>query len=196
MAGRKRPGGRTSPSGAVFRGPAPRGPEERAQALLLRLETGGPNPGNAAEELDRLQARLARDGKLDALQERVTSLAAAWASRPLLGETVRAWLTLVGAFDLREHAARVAALARDSGLPAPLRVQACRVLPGLRLPGAPALLLELARAPGETAVRAAAAEALAECGDRELRPALESLLETDLPRPVWTAAAAALERLR
>jgi HEAT repeat protein len=45
-------------------------------------------------------------------------------------------------------------------------------------------------------VRAAAAEALAALGDRTAGPVLRALLEEDLPRGVWNAVSAAVDRLR
>jgi HEAT repeat protein len=172
------------------------GPEERAQSLLLRLETSGPNPRNAAEELDRLQARLERDGRLEEVRDRVEALCSAWAAAPLRGERAQAWLTLVGAFDLKEHTPEAAHIGEDNGLPTPLRVQSCRVLARLGGDEARRALQSILESRSDAQVRAAAAEALADLGDRGVRPVLEVLLEEDLPRPVWNAVSAALDRLR
>jgi len=174
----------------------PQSPEERARGLLLRLETDGPNPVNAAEELDRLQGRLERDGLLSGIRERVVALCEAWSETLLRGERARVWLTLVGAFGVKEQAPATARVAEDAGLPAATRVQACRVLAGLKGETATRALQGVVLSNGDAAVRAAAAEALAEIGDRSVRPALEALLEEDLPRAVWTAVNTAVDRLR
>jgi hypothetical protein len=175
--------------------PRERSAEERAATLLLRLETSGPNPVQAAEELDRLQGALRRAERLEPLRERVADLAAAWAQGPLRGERGRAWLTLVGAFGLSEHGESVARLAADPGLPAALRIPACRVLAQLRAPEAAGALLEVAGSRAEPAVRAAAVEGLMDLGDSSVRPTLQALLDQDLPRPLWVAVNAALDRL-
>lgn len=162
---------------------------------MLRLETAGPNPVQAAEELDRLQAALSRDGAAAPVAERVADLCAAWATPALRGERARAWLVLVGAFGLEEHAPLAAALAEDPGLPPALRVGACRVLGRLGGPAAAVTLPAVARSRSEAGVRVAAVEALMELRDPAHRPVLEALLEEDLPRPLWNAVAAALERV-
>jgi HEAT repeat protein len=176
------------------------GPEQRARDLLLRLETDGPRPLNAAEELDRLLGRKDRDEALDLeadpTRERAEALCAAW-SRPLpRAERADAWLTLVGALNLKEHVPEVAAVLEDGGRPAPQRARACRVLARLRGRAAREALRRVTVAKTDPVVRAAAIEALGECGDREARPLLVALLEEDVPRGVWNAASAALERLR
>src|SRR5688572_560752 len=185
----------TGRGGAQGAHPA-QGPVDRANSLLLRLETGGPNPVNAAEELDRLQGRLQRDDRLDALRPRIADLCAAWAGTPLRGERGRAWLTLVGAFGLKEHAGHTADLAREPGLPPALRMHACRVLPVLGGEDAGLALQAVLLANTDAQVRAAAAEALADLGDRSAAPILQALLEEDLPRGLWSAVSAAADRLR
>ena len=174
------------------------GPEQRARDLLLRLETDGPRPLNAAEELDRLLGRKDRDLPPDAdpVRERTEALCAAWAAPLPRGERADAWLTLVGTLDLKEHAAQVAALLEDAGRPAPQRARACRVLSRLRGRVAREALRRVAVARTDLAVRTAAIEALGECGSAEDRALLTALLEEELPRPVWNAASAALDRLR
>lgn len=174
----------------------PRTAEERARDLLLRLETSGPKLQNAAEELDRLQARLERDHLLDDFRDRIAELAEAWAGGPLRGDRAHAWLTLVGGFGLEAHAEDVAALARDTGLPTDVRVHAARVLP--RFPGEAAVsaLQEILLSRSDPQLRVAAAEGLADLGDRSVAPVLAALLEEDLPRNVWSAVSAALDRLR
>jgi hypothetical protein len=174
----------------------PQGPEERAGSLLRRLETGGPNPVNAAEEIDRLQGRLERDGRLPWLREQVRELCDAWAAAPLRGDRAHAWLVLAGGFGFGDLAPRAASVAEDSGLPAPLRVRACRVLASLGGEEAVAALQAVLLSATDAQVRAAAADALAELGDRSVRPVLEALLEEDLPPAVWNSVTAALERLR
>jgi HEAT repeat protein len=188
-SGRGKQGGKSEP-------PAPQGPVERARSLLLRLETGGHKPVNAAEELDRLQARLERDEKLEPLVEEIRSLCDAWSETPLRGERGHAWLTLVGGFGLDEHLERVTEILLDAGQAGPLRVHACRVLPQLDRAAAAEPLQDVLLNTRDAQVRAAAAEALGELGDREARPVLEALLDEDLPRPVWEAVSAALDRLQ
>lgn len=175
---------------------APESAEERAESLLLRLETDGPKPLNAAEELDRLQAALERDERLEEVRERVADLCDARAGIPLRGEAGEVWLTLVGGFGLREHAGRVGELAADPGLTPALRIRACRTLPQLAGPGAADALACILRSRTDARVRAAAAEALAQLGDRSVRPQLEPLLEEELPLPVWQAVSEAVDRLR
>jgi len=174
----------------------PRTSEERARDLLLRLETSGPNPRNAAEELDRLQGKLERDGQLDDFRDRVAELAAAWSGNPLRGERGHAWLTLVGGFDLKENVSRVAELAEDPGLPTAIRVHACRVLPTLKGEVAVSALQGVLLSRTDAQVRVAAADGLALIGDRSVAPVLEVLLDEDLPRNVWSAVSAAFDRLR
>lgn len=173
------------------------GPEQRVSELLLRLETSGPNPVQAAEEVDRMQAAVQRAGIAEEVLERVQSLCDAWSEIPLRGEQAQAWIVLVGAFDLKEHTERVAELAKEFSLPPPLRERAIRVL--ARLGGEEALSAlqgVLLSGNNPASVRVAAAETLATTGERTLAPVLSSLLEEDLPRPVWNAVAEALERLR
>ena len=172
------------------------GVEGRAQSLLLRLETDGVHLLQAAEELDRLQAALERAGKQEDVRERLDDLCMAWAELPLRGDRADAWLTLVGALDLKEHAPRVAEIVANAGLPAPLRIRALRTLPRVGGEDAVPTLHAVLVAKGDPQVRAAAAEALAELRHRPSRPVLEALLEEDLPRNVYTAAGAALDRLR
>lgn len=174
----------------------PRTAEERARDLLLRLETSGPKPVNAAEELDRLQGKLERDGLLDDFRERLAELADAWADSPLRGERAHAWLTLVGGFALREHLERVAELAEDPGLPTDIRIHACRVLPTFKSEAAVGALQAVLLSRSDPQIRVAAADGLALLGDRSVAPVLEALLEEDLPRPVWSAVSAAFDRLR
>lgn len=176
--------------------PPPQDALERARSLLLRLETSGPNPANAAEELDRLQGKLEREGMLEAFTEHVSDLCSAWAETPLRGERARAWLTLVGAFNRTEHTAGVAELAENTGLPAPLRGQACQVLSRLGGPEAATTLQRVLLSNTDAQVRTAAADGLAQLRDRSVRPTLEALLEEDLPRNVWNAVNEALDRLR
>lgn len=174
----------------------PRTAEERARDLLLRLETSGPKPVNAAEELDRLQGKLERDGLLEDFRDRVEELAAAWADNSLRGERAHAWLTLVGGFDLKEHVERVAELAEDSGLATDVRVHACRVLPSLKGEEAVRALQGVLLSRSEPQIRIAAADGLALLADRSVAPVLEALLEEDLPRNVWSAVSAAFDRVR
>ncbi|MCC2671951.1 MAG: hypothetical protein K0Q72_4422 [Armatimonadetes bacterium] len=174
----------------------PRTAEQRGDDLLLRLETNGVKLQNAAEELDRLHARLARDGRAGDLRERVADLAMAWADTPLRGDRGQAWLTLVGAFQLDEHVEQVGGIAADSGLPTALRVHACRTLTGFRGEQVVSALQKTLLAPTDPQVRAAAADSLAVVGDRSVAPVLEALLEEDLPKTVWAAVSAARERLR
>ena len=176
--------------------PAERSPEERARNLLLRLETDGPNPVQAAEELDRLQPSLQRSEKLEAVRESVADLCEAWSTHTLRGERARAWLVLVGGYRLEEHLWQVAELVQDAGLPAPLRIAAARTLTGLRGEEAVQALLPVVLSRGDAQVRAAAAEALAELGDSSIHGELAALLEEDLPRPVYQAVSAAVDRLR
>ena len=71
--------------------------EERAEELLQRLETGGQNPVQAAEELDRLQAALERSGALDHVRERIEALAdAEWTN----DDTIR---RLQGMYEFRQR---------------------------------------------------------------------------------------------
>lgn len=174
----------------------PRTAEERARDLLLRLETSGPNPKNAAEELDRLQGKLERDGQLDDFRERLAELADAWADGTLRGERAHAWLTLVGGFVLQENVERVASLAEDTGLHAPLRIHACQVLPSLKGEVAVRALQSVLLSRTDPLVRAAAADGLALLGDRSVAPVLATLLDEDLPRNVWSAVSGAFDRLR
>jgi HEAT repeat protein len=174
------------------------GPSVRADELLRRLETNGVNPVQAAEELDRLQPSLARAGADAEVRDRVADLCAAWAAdaaATLRGDRARAWLVLVGAFSFPEHAEEVASLARDSGLPARLRIQAFRALAALDPAAASPVLQEVLLSPADPAVRAAAAEALVDTGDRTARPVLEALLDEDLPRSLWQAVSQAADRL-
>jgi HEAT repeat protein len=170
--------------------------EERAEELLHRLESDGQNLLNAAEELDRLQGALERAGALGGVAARVAELCDGWAEESLRGDRARAWLTLVGAFDLKEHSVQTAELAENPGLPAPLRRHACQVLPRLGGEVAGRALQTVLRSNTDPQVRAAAAEALADLGDRSARPVMETLLEAEIPRDVWTAVSAALDRLR
>jgi len=175
----------------------PVGPEQRVSELLLRLETSGPNPVQAAEEVDRMQAAVQRAGIQEEVLERVQALCDAWSEIPLRGDQAQAWIVLVGAFDLKEHTERVAELAKEFSLAPPLRERAIRVL--ARLGGEEALSAlqgVLLSGNNPASVRVAAAETLATTGDRTLAPLLASLLDEELPRPVWNAVAEALERLR
>jgi len=174
----------------------PRTAEERARDLLLRLETSGPNPQNAAEELDRLQGKLERDGQLEDFRDRVAELAGAWSGNSLRGERGQAWLTLVGGFDLKENVGRVAEIVEDPGLPTALRVHACRVLPTLKGEVAVRALQGVLLSRTDAQVRVAAADGLALIGDRSVAPVLEVMLDEDLPRNVWSAVSAAFDRLR
>src|SRR5436309_10084255 len=88
-------------------GPPGEGAQRRAQGLLARLEGETGSLARAAEELDRLQARLSEAGTLAHFQERAAALAEAWAAQPLRGDRGHAWLTLVGAFRLPEQAGEV-----------------------------------------------------------------------------------------
>lgn len=176
--------------------PAERSPEERARNLILRLETDGPNPVQAAEELDRLQPALQRAERLDRITEQVADLCDAWTETSLRGDRGRAWLVLVGGFGLEEHVSQVADLVQDTGLPAVLRIAAARTLTRFRDDEAVQALLEVVLSRTDAQVRAAAAEALAVLGDRSVRPRLEPLLEEDLPRNVYQAVSAAVDRLR
>lgn len=176
--------------------PAERSPEERARNLLIRLETDGPNPVQAAEELDRLQPALERAGRLAPAREAVAELCDAWAEHSLRSDRGRAWLVLVGSFGLVEHVERVGEILQDTGMPTPLRMAAARALTGLRGPEAVEALLAVTLARGDTQVRTAAAEALALVGDRSLRPQLEPLLDEDLPGSLWNTVSATLDRLR
>jgi len=182
------------------RGPAPgsgaSGPAERAAALLARLESQSANLVAAAEELDRLQSPLARRGEEAPLRERVTALCRAWEPLPLQGEQALAWLTLAGAFGLREHGGRALGLAQDPSQRPAVRRRACAVAAALAPPGAGEALLSLLASRADPELRAEAARALAELGEPELLPQLEKLLEEELPAPVWRAAAEAAERLR
>jgi len=174
----------------------PRTGDERARDLLVRLETNGPKLQNAAEEIDRLQGRLQRDGLLDEFRERVAELTDAWSGTPLRGDRAHAWLTLVGAFGIEAQADTVAALAADTGLPTAIRVHACRVLP--RFPGdaTTAVLQHVLLSRSDPQIRAAAADGLAEVRDRSTAPMLAALLQEDLPKNVWAAVSAAHDRVR
>lgn len=176
--------------------PPERSPEERARNLLIRLETDGPNPVQAAEELDRLQPALERSGRRESVREAVAELCAAWAEGSLRGDRGRAWLVLAGSFGLIEHAERAAEILTDPGLPAPLRIAAAQALTGLRSPDGVEALARVTVERGDLQVRTAAAEALAVVGDRSLRPRLEALLDEDLPRGLWNTVSATLDRLR
>lgn len=171
------------------------GPQERAESLLERLESRGTHLITAAEELDRLQGSLERLERREWLHERVAELCEAWSEVSLRGEPGQAWLTLVGAFDLKEHAPRVADLVEESGAPAALRMQACRVLARLGGPEATASLARVLAARSDAQVRVAAAEALGNLRDASIRPMLEELLDEDLPKPVWSAVSEALDRI-
>jgi hypothetical protein len=174
----------------------PRTGEERARDLLLRLETNGLKLQNAAEEIDRLQGRLERDGLLEDFRERVAELADAWSAGQLRGDRAHAWLTLVGAFGLEEHADLVASLAADTGLPTAVRVHACRVLPRFPSSDTVATFQEVLLSRSDPQVRAAAADGLAELRDRSTAPMLAALLEEELPKNVWAAVSAAYDRVR
>jgi HEAT repeat protein len=176
--------------------PQERSPEERARNLLLRLETDGPNPVQAAEELDRLQPALQRAGRVDRMREAVSDLVEAWSEHALRGDRARAWLVLVGSFGLAEHVEGVAELVEDAGLPAPLRMAGARALAGFKEATAVQALLRVTLSRGDAQVRAAAAEALAVIGDRAVRPQLEPLLDEDLPRGLWNTVSATVDRLR
>lgn len=191
----KKQGKRAGKGGKPAEERAPQGPVERAHELLARLESGGPNPVNAAEELDRLQAGLGRHGELDSFREQVREFCAAWADTPLRGDQGHAWLVLVGGYGLKEQAPRAAALATDPGLPTPLRMRACRVLSSFGGEEAVDALQAVLLSSADPQLRATAAESLTDLGDASVRPVLEALLEEDLPRPVWTAVTAALNRL-
>jgi HEAT repeat protein len=190
-----RPPKRPKPSSQPDR-PQERSPEERARNLLLRLETDGPNPVQAAEELDRLQPSLARAARLDRVREAVSDLVEAWSENALRGDRARAWLVLVGGFGLAEHVTGVAELVEDPGLPAPLRMAAARALGGFKDATAVQALLRVTLARGDAQVRAATAEGLAVIGDRSVRPDLEPLLDEDLPRGLWNTVSATVDRLR
>ena len=172
------------------------GPRERASTFLERLQSGGPNPVNAAEELDRLQPSLARLEAGDWLKERVTELVDAWRETDLRGERLEAWLALIGAFDLVEFGDEAAAKAEDTAVPPHLRARACFVARRLLDADAAAPLARILGSNTDARVRQAAAEALGDLGDGSVRPLLEALLEEDLPRGLWNAVSAALERLR
>jgi HEAT repeat protein len=81
-------------------------------------------------------------------------------------------------------------------VPTDVRVHAARVLP--RFPGEAAVsaLQEILLSRSDPQLRVAAAEGLADLGDRSVAPVLAALLEEDLPRNVWSAVSAALDRLR
>jgi HEAT repeat protein len=154
----------------------------------------------AAEELDRLQARMREKGEWDRVAERLESWCAAHAGAGLRGELGTAWLALVGSLDLKQHTEPVVEIARNAGLPPSVRVRACRVLGRLAGDSGIGCLIALVRDTGDPQVRAAAAEACGEVADRECRPrlreALAPVLEEELPRFLWNAVAAAVERLR
>jgi hypothetical protein len=172
------------------------GPEERAQELLERLRTGGPNPVNAAEELDRLQASLGRAERLDEFREQVADLCMEWSEGPLRGEKSRAWLILAGGYGLSEHSRKAAAIGEDPGSTPKLRIAALRALAVLDRTAAPSVAERVLASRADAQVRTAAAELLAEAGAREALPLLQRLLEEELPRPLWNAVAAAADRLR
>lgn len=175
----------------------PQGPrnQDRAVELLVRLEQSGPAPQRAAEELDRQIAGLHETTIWPELELRIGALCDRWAQTELRGDGARAWLTLVGALGLGEHAQTVAVLLSDPAVEVGIRQQAARVLGVLRGPLAGSALVSVLRAPGDPRVRAAAAEALAQLRDRTCRSTLEALLEEDLPASVWNAVSATLERL-
>jgi hypothetical protein len=172
------------------------GPEERAHELLERLRTGGPNPVNAAEELDRLQASLGRAECLEEFRERVADLCMDWSEEPIRGDRGRAWLVLAGGYGLSEHASQAAALAADAGATPDLRIAALRALPALDRTAAAETAEAVLASRTVAHVRTAAAELLAETGTREALPLLQALLDEELPRPLWNAIAAAADRLR
>jgi HEAT repeat protein len=97
---------------------------------------------------------------------------------------------------LKEHAGPAAEIAASPGAVPALRVQACRVLGQFGGEAATRALLSVLTSRADPPVRAAAAEALADLGDRAVRPVLEALLDEEVPRPVWTAVSAAVDRLR
>src|SRR5688572_2340976 len=163
------------------------GPRERALTFLERLQTGGPKPVNAAEELDRLQPSLARMDAGDWLRDRVAELAEAWRETDLRGERLEAWLTLIGAFDLTEFGEDAAAKAENPGLPSPIRIRACFVTRRLLGGESAEPLARVLGSKTDARVRQAAAEALADLGDPSLRPLFDALLEEDLPRDLWNA---------
>ncbi len=177
------------------RGPSPTDALGRAEGLLERLRTDGPKPVTAAEELDRQQGALARDGSLEDIRERVQDLCEAWTARPLRGDIGRAWLTMVGGFRLTDLADQVALIAANPGNATLMRVQSCQVLAQLSADDAAEVLLAVVAATGDVQVRTAAAEALGEVGDPSVRPALKALLEEDLPRPLWSAISATVDRV-
>ena len=189
---RKRP---SKPAGrGEIRNPQ-QGPMERAEALLTRLEAGAPNPRNAAEELDRLQARMTGEGRHEEFRDRVEMLAHGWSTRRVRGEPLHAWLVLVGAFRLEDLVPDVEALAADPGNPASLRVHACRVLTGFPDADVDSTLVEILESRSDPQVRTAAAESLAENKTKTHVPRLRALLDEDLPRAVWNAVSAAVARL-
>ncbi len=171
------------------------GPRERALSFLERLQSGGPKPINAAEELDRLQPSLARMDAGDWLRERVAELAEAWRETDLRGERLEAWLALVGAFDLTEFGDEAAEKAENTALPPATRIRACFVARRLLGVEAAGPLARILGSKTDARVRQAAAEALGDLGDRTVRPLLEALLDEDLPRDLWNAVSAAAERL-
>jgi hypothetical protein len=185
---KKRAGGHKTEAGTV-------GPRERALTFLERLQSGGPNPVNAAEELDRLQPSLARLEAGDWTRERVAELAGAWRETELRGERLEAWLALIGAFSLTEFGEEAAAKAEDTALPPGLRVRACFVARRLLGAESAAPLARVLGSKTDPRVRQAAAEALGDLGDPGVMPLLEALLEEDLPRDLWNAVSAAAERL-
>lgn len=171
------------------------GPRDRALSFLERLQSGGPNPLNAAEELDRLQPSLARLEAGDWLTNRVAELVEAWRETDLRGDRLDAWLALIGAFGLSEYGEDAAARAEDPALPPAIRIRACFVARRLLGGEAAAPLARILGSKTDARVRQAAAEALGDLGDCSVRPLMEALLEEDLPRDLWNAVSAATERL-
>jgi HEAT repeat protein len=184
----KRSGGHKTEVGTV-------GPRERALTFLERLQSGGPNPVNAAEELDRLQPSLARMDAGDWLRDQVLELAEAWRETDLRGDRLEAWLALIGAFDLTEFGGDAAAKAESPALPPQLRIRACFVARRLLGTEAAEPLARVLGSMTDARVRQAAAEALGDLADPSLRPLFEALLDEELPRDLWNAVSAAAERL-
>ena len=176
------------------------GPEGRAEALLSRLEAGGPQLLNAAEELDRHQPSLERAAALEPIRDRVRALCEGWADgsagSDLRGARLEAWLCLTGAFGLSEFAEACSAVVEDPAAPAAGRCRACEVLCRLDRAAALRTLERVLIARSDTRVREAAAQCLGELGDASVRPSLEALLEQDLPQSLWVAVDAARLRLR
>ena len=114
----------------------------------------------------------------------------------LAGEGLPAWLTLVGAFSLGEHAPAVMGILTADGQPVAVRSLACEVAGRLRQGPAVGPLLRIVAGPGDPKVRAAAAGALGEIGGAEAAAGLSDALDSaDLPAAVWRAASEALERM-